>query len=96
MRPTPVRPVPAPRHSHPTASGVSPPPLGEFLAELAASGGPAARQPCPRERRGAAAGCGAGPQQRLVFTDRLLVAPVHLRQTGPYPQAVTPSHTPPA
>lgn len=71
--------------SHPALTGISRAHLGELTGEL----GPqwqAAREPALRERRGGARrrAAGAGPKQRLVFTDRLLVTLVHLRLRLPH------------
>jgi hypothetical protein len=71
--------------SHPALAGLSRAHLGELIEEL----GPkwqAARESALRERRGGARrrAAGAGPKQRLVLTDRLLVTLVHLRLGLPH------------
>ncbi|MFI0141939.1 transposase family protein [Streptomyces luteogriseus] len=71
--------------SHPALSGVSRAHFGELLEELAPKwqGG---RESALRERRGGdrRRAVGAGPKQRLVFVDRLLVTLVHLRLGLPH------------
>ncbi|MFF1278986.1 transposase family protein [Streptomyces marokkonensis] len=71
--------------SHPALSGVSRAHFGELLAELA-SAWEAARQSTLREARGGERrrAEGAGRKPRLVFLDRLLVTPVHLRHQLPH------------
>ncbi|RPE47093.1 DDE superfamily endonuclease [Streptomyces sp. Ag109_O5-1] len=66
--------------SHPALSGVSRAHVGELLEELAPKS-QTARESALRERRGGdrRRAVGAGPKQRLVFVDRLLVTLVHLR-----------------
>lgn len=71
--------------SHPALSGVSRAHFGELLEELAPQW-EAARESALRERRGGERrrAAGAGPKQRLVFTDRLLITLVHLRLGLPH------------
>jgi hypothetical protein len=71
--------------SHPALSGVSRAHCGELLEELAPKW-EAARESALRERRGGdrRRAAGAGPKQRLVFVDRLLVTLVHLRLGLPH------------
>jgi hypothetical protein len=71
--------------SHPALSGVSRAHFGELLEELAPKW-EAVRESALRERRGEdrKRAAGAGPKQRLVFTDRLLVTLVHLRLGLPH------------
>lgn len=71
--------------SHPALSGVSRAHLGELLEELAPKWA-ATRESSLRECRGGdrRRAVGAGRKQRLVFTDRLLAALVHLRLGLPH------------
>ncbi|MFJ7495195.1 transposase family protein [Streptomyces sp. NPDC097727] len=71
--------------SQPALSGGSRAHFGELLEELAPKW-EAARESALRERRGGdrRRAAGAGPRQRLVFTDRLLVTLVHLRLGLPH------------
>ncbi|MFF9569866.1 transposase family protein [Streptomyces sp. NPDC014685] len=71
--------------SHPALSGISRAHFGELLEELAPKW-EAARESALHERRGGdrRRAVGAGPKQRLVFTDRLLVTLVHLRLGLPH------------
>jgi len=70
---------------HPALSGVSRAHFSELLEELAPTW-KAARESALHERRGGdrRRAYGAGPKQRLVFTDRLLVTLVHLRLGLPH------------
>ncbi|MCX5317208.1 transposase [Streptomyces sp. NBC_00154] len=71
--------------SHPALSGVPRAHFGELLKELAPRW-QAARESALHERRGGdrRRAAGAGPKQRLVFVDRLLVTLVHLRLGIPH------------
>ncbi|MGW3955536.1 transposase family protein, partial [Streptomyces sp. NPDC004752] len=71
--------------SHPALSGISRAHFGELLEEIAPRW-EAARESALRERRGGERrrAAGAGPRQRLVFIDRLLVILVHLRLGLPH------------
>ncbi len=71
--------------SHPALFGLSRAYFGELLEELAPKW-QAARESALRERRGGdrKRAVGAGPKQRLVFVDRLLVTLVHLRLGLPH------------
>ncbi|MFI9630187.1 transposase family protein [Streptomyces sp. NPDC052042] len=71
--------------SHPALSGVSRAHFGGLLEELAPKW-EAARESALRERRGGdrRRAAGAGPKQRLVFIDRLLITLVHLRLGLPH------------
>lgn len=71
--------------SHPALSGISRAHIGELLEELAPRW-KAARESALRRRRGGdrRRAAGAGPKQRLVFVDRLLVTLVHLRLGLPH------------
>lgn len=71
--------------SHPALSGISRAHFGELLEELAPQWG-ATRESALHERRGGGRrrAAGAGPKQRLVFTDRLLATLVHLRLGLPH------------
>jgi DDE superfamily endonuclease len=71
--------------SHPALSGVSCAHFGELLEELAPKW-EASRESALRERRGGERrrAAGAGPKQRLVFVDRLLITLVHLRLGLPH------------
>jgi hypothetical protein len=66
--------------SHPALSGISRAHFAELLKELAPKW-QASRESALPERRGGhrRRTAGAGPKQRLVFVDRLLVTLVHLR-----------------
>ncbi|WP_459181236.1 helix-turn-helix domain-containing protein [Streptomyces sp.] len=71
--------------SHPAFCGVSRTHLGDVIEELA-DPWLARCEPALRERRCAERqrGAGAGPKYDLVFTDRVLVTPVHLRTGLPH------------
>lgn len=71
--------------SHPALSGVPRAHFGELLKELAPRW-QAARESALHERRGGdrRRAADAGPKQRLVFVDRLLVTLVHLRLGIPH------------
>ncbi|MDQ0681135.1 hypothetical protein QFZ56_000098 [Streptomyces achromogenes] len=71
--------------SNPALSGISRAHFGELLEELAPRW-QAARESALHERRGGdrRRAAGAGPKQRMVFVDRLLVTLVHLRLGIPH------------
>jgi hypothetical protein len=71
--------------SHPAFCGLSRAHLGDLIEELAAPW-QAHRESALRERRGGARrrAAGAGPKPELAFTDRVLVALVHLRTNLPH------------
>ncbi|WP_381561270.1 transposase family protein [Streptomyces eurythermus] len=71
--------------SHRALAGISRAHFGELLEELAPHG-EAARESALRRRRGEdrRRAAGAGPKQRSVFVDRLLVTLVHLRLGLPH------------
>ncbi|WP_143203697.1 hypothetical protein OG543_24455 [Streptomyces sp. NBC_01178] len=71
--------------SHRALSGISRQHLAELVAELAPAW-EAQQESALQERRGGdrRREAGAGPKHRLVFVDRVLVTPAHLRHDLPH------------